>query len=411
MATVTATNIATTAEPRQRFGSARRRLIARLGIAGALLGAGALLLPNSLAMALSGSEPALAARIAPANARAAAAAAAAIGGDPRRPEIRALVRTALARDLTVFAGIELRGADLAASGRQADAARLFALSDGLSRRSLPTRLWLIQTSVDRGDVAGALANFDIALRTSTEAPTILYPVLAKASADPRLTVPIARLLDRPSDWRLMYFEWALANDPDLHSLAEVTMHMRDTRLVRDNRIDQRLIESLVTATDFAQASRVRRRFDPRPPALIADPRFADPSAQYPFGWGLGSDSAMGAERSLGTNGPVLSYRAAAPRSGQVAAQLLTLSPGAYTLATKTAVAPTGKPPVWSIACGEDGGPRLAELEQPSAAFGQATTAFVVPAGCQAQWLTLNIRPYSESNVQSGGIEWVAIVRR
>ena len=97
--------------------------------------------------------------------------------------------------------------------------------------------------------------------------------------------------------------------------------------------------------------------------------------------------------------------------GQVAAQLLTLSPGAYTLATRTAAAPTGKSPLWSIACGEDGGPRLADLEQPSAASAQASIAFVVPAGCQAQWLTLNIRPYSESNVQSGAIEWVTVARR
>jgi hypothetical protein len=391
-------------------GSAGRRTVERFAIAGALLAAAALLLPNSFAMALGGSHPILAARLAPSNARVATAAAAAIGGDPRKKEIRALVRTALARDLTVIAGIELRGADRAASGRQAEAARLFALSDRLSRRSLPTRLWLIQASVDRGDVAGALANFDLALRTSTEAPAILFPVLAKASADPTLTVPLARLLDRPSDWRLTYFEWALANGPDLSSLANMMMQMRDRRLIEENRLDQRLVELLVTKSEFTQAVHLKRRFDPKPAGLVADPHFADPSARYPFGWGLGSDGSIGAERSLAASGPVLAYRATAPRSGQVAAQLLILPPGNYRLETRTAAAATGVAPLWTLTCG-DSGPGLAQLEQPLVAGAQAAAAFAVPQGCPAQWLVLRIRPSTETRVQAGEIDWVSIMRR
>jgi hypothetical protein len=376
-----------------------------------LLATGALLLPNSLAMALSDGHPTFAARIAPSNARVAMAAAAAIGGDPRKPEIRSLVRAALARDLTVLPAIELRAADLAATGKRAEAQHLFLVSDRLSRRSLPTRLWLIQASVDRGDVAGALTNFDLALRTSTEAPPILFPVIAKASADPTLTVPLARMLDRPSDWRLMYFEWALTNDPDLHSLANVTMQMRSSRLVRANTIDQRLIEHLVTQSDFTQALRVKRRFDPRPPALIADAHFGDPSALFPFGWSLVSDGSIGAERSLSSEGPVLNYRATSPRSGQVAAQLLALIPGTYALGTKTASGATGKAPLWSITCGQAEGAKLAELEQPLAAGGQATSAFTVPGGCPAQWLVLRLRPSGEAAAQSGAISWVSVTRR
>jgi len=408
MATVTATNIATTRKHRSQGASAKRRALARLSIAVALIAAGAVLLPNSLAMALSDSQPLLAARIAPWNARVATAAAGAIGGDPRQQETRSLVRTALNRDLTDPAGIELRAADLAASGHPAEAARLFALSDRLSRRSLPTRLWLIQAAVDRGVVAGALRNFDLALRTSNEAPTILFPVLAKASADPRITVPFAQLLDRPSDWRLMYFEWALANDPDLHSLAAVTMRMRDRRLIEQNHLDERLIEGLVTNEEFDQALRLKQHFDPRPIAPIADPHFANPSALYPFGWSLVSNGSIGAERSIGAAGPVLAYRAASSGSGQVAAQLLMLKPGAYRLATRTAAPGRGTPPLWTISCGGAGEAMLAQLEQPLGAGAQAATRLVVPAGCPAQWLVLQLRPYADSEGQSGAIEWVSV---
>ena len=386
-------------------------MVARAAIVVGLLTTGALLLPNSLAVALGDDHPALAARIAPHNARLATALAAGIGGDPRQPQIRQLVQTALARDLTDLPGLELRAADLALSNRRDEAQRLFELSDRMSRRSLSTRLWLIQASVYRGDVEGALANYDIALKTSTEAPPILFPVLAKASADPTITVPLARLLDRPSDWRLSYFEWALADDPDLHSLGEVMMAMHDRQLVSENKLDQRLIEQLVTKADFVQALRLKRRFDPRPLPLLADAHFADPEAQFPFGWSLVSDGSIGAERSLSSNGAMLAYRATSPHSGQIAAQLLFLRPGQYGLATRTAAAATGKAPLWSVTCGQADGSRLAELEQPMTLGSQAASAFTVPAGCPAQWLALNIQPDAGSAVQSGAIEWISITPR
>ena len=163
------------------------------------------------------------------------------------------MRWALARDLTEVQAIEQRALDEALSGNSGRARRLFALSDRLSRRSLPTRLWLIQDAVDRGNVAGALRNFDIALRTTTDAQPILFPVLAKAAADQTLTNALARALDRPSDWRLMFVEWALTNMADVEPVANVVAHMHDDQFVRANAIDQRLMEHLVTAREFDAA--------------------------------------------------------------------------------------------------------------------------------------------------------------
>ena len=125
MAMGTATNTATTAKPRVRAATGRQRMVARVAIVVGLLTAGALLLPNSLAVALGDDHPALAARIAPNNARIATALAAAIGGDPRKPQIRQLVRIALARDLTDLPGLELRAADLTLSNHRGEAQRLF----------------------------------------------------------------------------------------------------------------------------------------------------------------------------------------------------------------------------------------------------------------------------------------------
>lgn len=408
MAMATVSSTATSARrSRGRNPSAiRHKTVARAGIGlGALLAA-AVFVPASLADWASVGHPRIAAEIAPWNASAAASAAAALN-DPRRPDARALVRRALARDVTQVPAIELRALDLALSGKTAKARRLFELSDQLSRRSLPTRLWLIQDSVDRGDVAGALRNFDIALRTTTDAQPILFPVLAKASTDPTLTVPLARMLDQPSDWRLRLIEWALTNSAHLDGLASVVARMNDRRFIVANGIDQQLMERLANDGQFGPASLLNRRFG-HPVAGVADANFANPSAHFPFGWSLVSDGMLTAERAIVGSSPALRYSAEPGRSGQVAAQLLMLHPGRYALATRTAAQAVGEQPYWTVACGQGGGAGLAHLDQPLTPNGAARTAFTIPQGCTAQWLTLRIRPAPDSNTQSGAIGWVAI---
>jgi hypothetical protein len=384
-------------------------LVARAGIVtGALVVAG-VVLPSSLATWADVDHPQIAARIAPWNAAASADAAASLAADPRSPRVRMLARRALDRDLTQVTAIELRSVDLAVSGKPGEARRLFELSDRLSRRSLPTRLWLIQDAVDRGDVAGALHDFDIALRTTTDAQPILFPILARASADPTLTIPLARTFDQPSEWRLMFFEWVLANDVDARPIASVVARMRDRRFVLANGVDQRLIERLVTARQFAAARSLNQAFRPNPVG-VADPNFRDATAHFPFGWEFVSNGSMTAERAASGSSSVLSYSAEPANGGQVAAQLLGLRPGAYVLATRTAANGTGAAPYWSLSCDGAGG-EIARLDQPMTANARAETEFSIPLGCAAQWLTLAIRPAPDSQTQVGAIASISVAPR
>jgi hypothetical protein len=401
----TASNIATSAE-RSAPKSVGYKTIARAGITVGALLAAAVLVSSSLADWASVDHPRIAAEIAPWNATAAANAAAALK-NPRSPKARALVRGALARDATEVPAIELRALDLALSGKTTEARRLFELSNELSRRSLPTRLWLIQDSVDHGDVAGALRNFDIALRTTTDAQPILFPVLAKASADATLTMPLARTLDRKSDWRLTFLEWVLTNGGQVDGIAKVVAQMNDRRFIVGNGIDQQLIERLAADGQFGAANLLNRRFG-HPAEGVADSNFANPSAHYPFGWGLVSDGMLTAERAISGSTSMLKYSAAPARSGQVAAQLLMLQPGRYALKTRTAAQAQGAAPYWNVTCAGEDGAQLAELDQPLDAGAQARTGFTVPAGCTAQWLTLRIRPSPDATPQSGAIASVAM---
>jgi hypothetical protein len=218
------------------------------------------------------------------------------------------------------------------------------------------------------------------------------------------------MLDRPSDWRLMFINWTLTNSAHLEGVAAVVAHMRDRRFILANAIDQQLMQKLVDNDEFAPAIALNETFG-HAARGIADTHFADASAHYPFGWGLVNDGSLTAERTPSGTSAVLSYRAEPAHSGQIAAQLLTLRPGRYTIATRTAADGSGEAPYWTITCGEAGGAELVQLDQPLRAGAQVLSQFVVPAGCTAQWLTLRLRPSASATPQTGAIAWVSAFPR
>jgi hypothetical protein len=381
-------------------------------VAAALAG---LVAVKGLAVHAAASDPHAAAMLAPYDARAAAAAAQAevkAGGNVADPAVRRLVGQALGRDATLTPAIEMRALEAEAEREPARAARLFELSSAISRRSLPTRLWLIQRSVDGGDVAGALDNFDIALRTSTAAPEVLFPVLAGASADPGLAQPIARMLDRPSDWREAFLHYAITEAHAGPGVMAVLLDMRDRRLILGKKIDEALVGELLTEKAFGLAREARDGFGPRAgPGMVADPRFAEGAQRYPFGWLMIQTGTSGAQRAQVGGQAALEYQASPGGGGPAATQLLTLEPGPYRLTAITAEPASDRvsQPFWTITCGDAGG-QLAILDQPGAAEASASADFSVPAGCTGQWLLLTLRSSDEPSL-TGSIRSVEVTRR
>jgi len=413
MNTVTATPTAADEAVGPKAG--KKILLIRGVMASSALLLSAAVIHQGVVNLLSRARPEQAARLAPGNGRVAieaARAASDAGTSPSAARLRILVRTALSRDPTLTSAIELRALDAERSGDRARAARLFHLSDAISRRSLPTRLWLIQDAVDRGDVAGALGQFDIALRTSSAAPDLLFPVLAGATSDPSLAAPIARMLDRPSDWRAMFLHYAIAESGAAHDMAGVMLRMRDRAMVVESGSLDALIGQLVAERDFATARSVDDGFRPKRTAtgLVGDSRFADPAATFPFGWGLADTGKAGALRSLVGDRPVLAYQAFPGGDGQVAIQLLTLPEGRYRFSAVEgeAAADATSPAYWTITCGEENGPQLAIVDQPVKRGATASVDFAVPAGCTGQWLALTVRLSDAPQGQRGSIASVAV---
>ncbi len=412
----TATNTATASLRRRRGTAVTARTLGRGAIVLACAALIAAVAGKGAAVHLARSDPKAAALLAPYDARAAVAAAQAgsqSGAKVSTPEVRRLTRMALARDATLSPAIEFRALQAEADADPRREARLFELSSAISRRSLPTRLWLIQREVDRGDVAGALENFDIALRTSTAAPDVLFPVLARAATDPSLSEPIARILDRPEDWRLAFLHYAITEAHAGLGLAGVVLHMRDRHLIAAEHVDDSLVGELVAERQFALARTVHDAFGPSSGQdLVADPRFADPRIRYPFGWVLIQTGTSGASRTRVDGRPALEYDSSPGGGGAVATQLLTLPPGDYRL-TVTTAKPTDDPvsqPFWTLSCGGEGGAQLGLVDQPGAAGASASADITVPDGCGGQWLALTVRGNDQPSL-TGSVRSVEVVRR
>jgi hypothetical protein len=120
----------------------------------------------------------------------------------------------LARDLTL--GALKNAAGLAPSIRNyallseqkllpGDPSALMQIASQFSRRDLPTQLWFIEREAQSGDVGRTLSAYDLALTSNPEIQPILFPIMAKAVADPELTQPIANMLKRDPTWAPQFF--------------------------------------------------------------------------------------------------------------------------------------------------------------------------------------------------------------
>lgn len=381
-------------------------------VVGALL-AGAAVVQSGAAQWLRESRPVQAAQVASWNGRIALDAALGLvenGASPIDPAVQALVRRALRRDATMPAAIELVALASESRGDQGATGALYRLSDRISRRSLATRLWLVQDAVERGDVATTLAQMEIALRTSSAAPDIVFPALARGLEDPQLVVPVAAMVDRPSEWREAFLDYAVtAAEPG--AAAALLLALRNSRAVKAGGLDRQLVVRLVEAGHFALARRVDARFagPHRAPQGVADGEFADFALRYPFGWGLIDRSGLGARREVQNGHSVLAYRADTAEGGQIASQLLTLGTGRHVLRIRTTSGDASPVrPAWVLSCA--GQSRvIATLPVSAGEDVRARTSFAVPRGCPAQWLVLGVRPALVP--QSGTIASVSITRK
>lgn len=299
---------------------------------------------------------------------------------------RALLRDPLmaeaARDSGVAAGL---------LGQPDAMKRRLDYAFSVSRRDLPTLLGEIEQRVAAGDIAGALRYYDIALRASGSAGTILMPVLVKAVGDAPVRTALVDYIGRHRPpWTQSYYDALLRTGGDWQALASVTRGLVGAKVpLAGDTVDQ-AIRTVAEAGHPAEAYRIYlAKGGNAGQQTLRNGGFISSEATSPFDWNLAQDAGRQAVIADGQ----LRIDVARDTNGSVVSQLLMLPPGRYRLGAKLALegASGNSLPYWTISCF----PRAVEVGRVEArmADGQSgwSGEFVVPSGCEAQELSLIAR--------------------
>lgn len=316
----------------------------------------------------------------------------------RAAEVHA--RSALARSPLSPGAARVLGFVNEREGNRAQGRELVLQAAFLTRRDLLTRIWLIEDAVSRNDVPGALNEFDIAMRRSRPARNILFPILAGAVADPTFIDPVTALFRRSPNWAAEFLQTAIADGTATENLAQIVARSPQIRAI-DGDLRQQVIQQLVRENKFEAARRFQKRIAPQTTAALSDPEFRGTEGYRPFVWNISSEASHGAAIGDG-----LDFHAEGGSGGQVASQLLTLSPGRYRLSSVGNSTALGGAQ-WTVQCGGNEGAKLGQVPLPVRP-GLVALDIEVPIGCVGQWLVLEVRGGSTAGGVTGHVQSVDI---
>lgn len=344
-------------------------------------------------------------------------ASAQLGADPTIPLKAALVenRDGNLRNMAGLAQNALKGQALnplalAALGISKEqngykANRYIFLSDRQSRRIALAQLWLLEYSVNQGDVPGTLRRYDILMSVSSEYWGMLLPILDGALDSPDVTREFAKHLRTERLWTGNFFGYMLTRSPKPERLGRLVLLSGGIPHARSMGLDSgRLFDQLATAgrTDMLKAlylsdPAAKREFLTAP--ILAEDAFAPAFA--PITWQLPPSSSIAVFPERMGNSYSLRVISDPPGSAKALRKLLFLAPGRYQLnfAIETLRTAPEATATWTISCvGGQNNPTQTHAIDLSRSKRDGF-AFSIPAGCRAAMLDMSAFAGSD---QSGG---------
>lgn len=303
-----------------------------------------------------------------------------------------LARAALARSPVNAEAARVLALVAAARGRLGDTRRLIGYSEQVTRRDVPTQLWLIEDRVQAGDVAGALIHYHRAMQTSRASRDLLSPILAQAADDPAITRPLAaRLRTRPEWWSNFLGDFVQRTRSPA-ALGLVTRSLKlDAAIPLERERLSTILERYVALDEVATGRRLFDRLTGNSARAVVQGGFERDDVLLPFGWRLTENAAgAGIREARDGAGGTVALTLDGTEGQEAARQLLALAPGRHVLTVTVGGVRPGfaAPPGIALRCFPADTP-IADFDLavgPGAATVRRT--FAVPTGCAAQLLVV-----------------------
>ena len=324
-----------------------------------------------------------------------------------------LARKALLADPTATDALTVLGFQAQLREDTAQADRIFAYSTAISRRELRPRLWAIEESIARGDIVGALRNYDIALRTSSDAAGLLFPSLTAALAEPRIRGALLPILGTDPTWKDSFLGYIAKTGIEPEGAIALFREGRPIGLEASQDAQVNLVNALVGQNKRSEAWAYYRTF--RPGVRLdrsRDPNFAlETPVKSVFDWQTGADTRLSAAILQQGDSGLLDFSVPPSVGGELVSQAQLLPPGSYRLEGQSrGIDQTERSrPYWSLTCQD--GRELGRIMLPNSDenSGRFIGRFDVPAGCVSQTLALVARSTDDIMGVSGQIERARLI--
>lgn len=325
-----------------------------------------------------------------------------------------LAARALLNDPTAVEAVNVLGLQAQLRSEDALADRVFGYSTALSRRELSPQIWAIETAVARGDVEGALRNYNVAMRTSRRARELLFPVLASAIAEPGIRAPLVEILADRSDWGerfIRYVPGRRGSDP--RAVAALFDEAGGRGLSIADAERARAVSGLVSAGLMDEAWAYYRTFRPGVDrSRSRDPGFTlGSNTPAPFDWRTGNSTGLSVAILQDGEGGLLDFSVPSGIRASVVSQTQLLEPGSYRIQGRSSGIdqPERSRPYWALSC--ENGRELGRVDVPNSQEGDGAFIgqFTVPAQCPVQILSLIVRASDEISGVTGQVRSVQLV--
>jgi|GEM_PF-2042951 len=315
---------------------------------------------------------------------------------PAVPQAVALAREALGRSPVDARAARVVGLGDAIAGHTDAARTMMRYAETLSRRDVPTQLWLIEDRVTANDVAAALVHYHRAMQSSPPSRELLSPILAQAADEAPIVRSLAPILRTRPEWWSEFLGDFVDRTRSSYALGVVADSLRlDPKVDVERARLSTMLNRYVYLGDVAGGRRLFDRLTgtgANGPAVANGDFERDPGLP-PYGWQYSEtgSSAGTRERRDGASGE-FALTLDGNEGQEAARQLLTLSPGSYVLRATVGTVRPGltTPPSVTLRCTTGSDKLLADgyapIAQPVATM---TLRFTVPVGCAGQTLVIH----------------------
>jgi hypothetical protein len=331
------------------------------------------------------------------------------------PQGQHLARLAIARDPINATGYSALALAAEGQGSPVLASKLMTTAHAVSRRERIAEMWLIRQAIDNLDYQGAIHHFDIAMRSSARGVADLMPLLVASTVDPKMIDALRPVLRRNPYWKSSFLMSLAIGAPNAVDAVRLSRGQLDPHKQDERAVIARLIQRLADEHRYDLAWSVYREARPatadEAAGTLRDPEYVSAAGFPPLDWLLSEESDLTAVREARRDdrqGFALALIAEGGRSGEVARQLVRLTPGSHRLEFETGAVPAdvSDRPLVSIACAgtiepffrtrpTQGGERPQRVSQ----------SFTVPGGCKWQTVSVSIG----SAVTPEDVPWIADV--